>query len=81
MKREEGLVGYVVLGVILLIGSLFAVGRHHNGGGTSRYPSEAIELGCQGVECSASPVPEPVSGLLLAVGGVVVGYAVRRKLS
>jgi len=80
MKREQGFVAYVVLGVILLIGSLFAVGRHHNGGGTSRYP-DAIELGCQGVECSASPVPEPVSGALLAVGGIVVGYAVRRKLS
>lgn len=83
MNRQEGFAPFVVLGIILLLGFIGAALTHHGSshGGTGHGDDgTVVELGCRGSECSATAVPEPASLLMLGAGGLLVGFAVRRKL-
>jgi hypothetical protein len=81
MKQEAGFVWLFVLPVLALLAFGIHQLVHHNEPNSDHLIAAYEEQGgCRTAGCAA-PVPEPASGLLVAAGGLVVGYAVRRKLT
>lgn len=82
VKREDGIVWIPIMIGLAIVASLgLVIGAIT----TSNEPNSdhplTVKYGCQGglEQCSAAPVPEPASGLLIAVGGLTVAYCIRRK--
>lgn len=75
---------YIWLLFLLLVGGggTWAIVGHHNEANNDNLPTpQAIERPLEpGITRPVAPIPEPGSALLFAVGGIVVGLAVRRRL-
>jgi len=77
-QEEQGFIWLLIIPVILVVAFAIHQVTHHNEA-DSDHLRPAVELGCGGGICSASPIPEPGSLVLLGAGGIAVGWAIRRR--
>lgn len=77
-RREEGIAPLLLLPVVLLLGLGAMVVAHNSSERDDRAIRELVQR--HDPSGPVAPIPEPASGLLFGVGGIVVGLAVRRRL-